>query len=327
VKRREFITLLSGAAAWPIGARAQQPERMQRIGMLTDANPTDQFVQSMFGVIRQRLRELGWDDRRNVSIEERWAGLDGERLKAYAAELVSLEPNAIFGIGTPVISSLQQASRSIPIVFMNANDPIGFGFVANMARPGGNITGFVSYEPAIGGKWLETLREIAPRIGRAGLLYNPQTHTGQHFSSMDDASRSLGIKTVRLPFHDADEIARALGDFATEADGGLVVLPDNSTNFHRDLIVTLAVRHRLPAMYPFRRFVVSGGLAYYGADERDTSRKAAGYVDRILKGEKPADLPVQAPTKYELVINLKTAKALGLDVPPTLLARADEVIE
>jgi putative ABC transport system substrate-binding protein len=295
--------------------------------MLTDADQSDQFVQSMFGVIRQRLRELGWDDRRNVSIEERWAGLDRERLKAYAAELVSLEPNVIFGIGTPVIASLQQVSRSVPIVFMNANDPIGFGFVASMARPGGNITGFVSYEPAIGGKWLQTLREIAPDIARAGMLYNPQTHTGQHFPSMDDASRSLGIKTVRLPFRDADEMERALRDFVAESGGGLVVLPDNSTNFHRDLIVTTAVRHRLPAIYPFRRFVVSGGLAYYGADERNTSRKAAEYVDRILKGEKPGDLPVQAPTKYELVINLKTAKALGLEISPTLLARADEVIE
>jgi putative ABC transport system substrate-binding protein len=326
--RREFITLLGGAAAaWPLAARGQQPEPMKRIGLLTDAAQTDQFALSVVSVFRQRLEALGWNDGRNVRIDERWAALDGDRLRVYSTELVGLKPDAVFGIGTPVIAALQRASRSIPIIFMNANNPIGSGFVASMARPGGNITGFVSYEPTMGGKWLETLREIAPHIMRVGLLYNPQTHTGQHFQSIEFASRSLGVKAVRLPFREANEIEHALGDYAREAGSGLVVLPDNSTNFHRDLIVTLAARHRLPAIYPFRRFVVGGGLAYYGAYETDTARKAAEYVDRILKGAKPADLPVQAPTNFELVINLKTAKALGLEVPPMLLARADEVIE
>ena len=215
-----------------------------------------------------------------------------------------------------MVAALQQATRTTPIVFVNANNPIGSGFVASIARPGGNITGLVSFEPAMGGKWLETLKEIAPDVARVALIYNPQTHTGHLFQSIDFASRALSVKVIRLPFSNAAEIDRALGDFAREPKGGLLVLPDNSTNLHRDLICTLAARHRLPAIYPFRRFIANGGLAYYGADTKELYRNLAEYVDRILKGAKPADLPVQAPTKFELVINLKTAKAIGLTVPP-----------
>jgi putative ABC transport system substrate-binding protein len=210
---------------------------------------------------------------------------------------------------------------------MNANDPIGSGFVASMARPGGNITGFVAFEPDMGGKWLETLREIVPNLTRVGLVYNPQTHTGQHFPSIERASRSLAVKIVRLPFYDAGGIERALNDYAIESNGGLLVLPDNSTNLHRDLIVRLATRHRLPAIYPFRQFMSAGGLACYGTDDKDQSQKAAEYVNRILNGARPGDLPVQFPTKFELVINIKAAKAIGVEVPPTMLVRADEVIE
>jgi ABC-type uncharacterized transport system substrate-binding protein len=326
MKRREFIALLGGAAAaWPVAARAQQPER--RIGVLMALVESDPEAQSLISTARQRLGELGWSEGRNIRIDDRWAAGDADRLRAYAAELVSLKPDVIFGEGTPVVAALQQATRTIPIVFVNANNPIGFGFVASMARPGGNITGFVSAEPAMGGKWLETLREIAPDVARVALIYNPQTHTGQHFQSIESASQSLAVKTIPLPFRDSAEIERALGDFAREPKGGLLVLPDISTLLHRDLIITLAARNRLPAIYPFRRFITSGGLAYYGANTTDMYRNIADYVDRILKGAKPADLPVQAPTKFELVINLKTAKALGLDVPWFLQQRADEVIE
>jgi ABC-type uncharacterized transport system substrate-binding protein len=278
----------------------------------------------MLGVFRQRLQSLGGQ---NIRIDERYAAGDAERMRTYVAELVGLKCDVVFCEGTPVVATLQRVSATIPIVFINANNPIGSGFVASMARPGGNITGFVSFEPAMGGKWLETLRETVPNIARVGLVYNPQTHTGQHFQSIEVASRSLAIKVIHLSFHDANEIERTLGGFSREANSGLLVLPDNTTSLHRDLIVKLAARHKLPAIYPFRRFVAAGGLAYYGADEKDMARKAAEYVDRILKGEKPADLPVQAPTKFELVINLKTAKALALTVPPMLLSRADELIE
>ena len=328
MKRREFITLLGGAAAaWPLAARAQQPEQMRRIGVLMSASESDLEAQSLISITRHRLGELGWSEGRNIRIEDRWTAGDNNRLRTYAAELAQLKPDVIVCEGTPVVAALQQATRTIPIVFVNANNPIGFGFVASIARPGGNITGLVSFEPEMGGKWLETLKGIAPDVARVALIYSPQTHTGQHFQSIEAASRSLAVKAVRLPFSYATEIERALGDFARKPKGSLLVLPDNSTNLHRDLICTLAARHRLPAIYPYRRFITSGGLAYYGADMKDMYRKLAEYVDRILKGAKPADLPVQTPTKFELVISLKAAKALGLTIPPTLLARADEVIE
>jgi len=327
-KRREFITLVGGAAvAWPMAVRAQPGERTKRIGVLMNLPQIDQDGQSLLSAFRQRLKALGWSEDHNIRIDDRWAAGDADRLRAYAAELVSLKPDAILGYATPAIAALQQATRTIPIVFVSANDPVGFGFIASLARPGGNITGFVSTEPAMGGKWLQTLREIVPSVARVALIYNPQTHTGQNFPSIEAASRSLSVKTIPLPFRDAAEIEREIGNFAREPKGGLLVLPDNSTTLHRDLIVALAARHRLPAIYPYRRFFTSGGLAYYGSDEKDLWQKAGGYVDRILKGEKPEDLPVQAPTKYELAINLKAAKALDLTVPPMLLARADEVLE
>jgi putative ABC transport system substrate-binding protein len=326
MKRREFITLLGGAAGWPLAARAQQPEPMRRIAVLMDYSETDQFAESLLRVFRERLESFGWSDGRNIRIDCRWAAGNADRLRSYSAD-VGLKPDVIFGRGTPVIAALQAATGTIPIVFINANNPIGSGFIASIARPGGNITGFVAFEPDMGGKWLETLREIVPNITRVGLVYNPQTHTGQHFPSIELTSRSLAIKIVRLPFHDAGGIERALGDYALESNGGLLVLPDNSSNFHRDLIVRLATQHRLPAIYPFRQFMAAGGLAYYGADDKDQSQKAAEYVNRMLNGVSPGDLPAQFPTRFELVINLKTAKALGLAIPPTLLARADEVIE
>jgi putative tryptophan/tyrosine transport system substrate-binding protein len=327
VKRRNFITVLGGAAAWPTMAWAQQPERIWRIGVLMAYSQTDQFAESLLRVFRERLESFGRSDGRNIRIDYRWAAGDADRLRSYSAELVGLKPDVIFGLGTPVIAALQAATGTIPIVFMNANNPIGSGFIASMARPGGNVTGFVAFEPDMGGKWLETLREIVPNITHVGLVYNPRTHTGQHFSSIEIASRSLAIKIVRLPFHDAGEIERALSDYALESNGGLLVLPDNSTNLHRDLIVRLATQHRLPAIYPFRQFMTAGGLACYGADDKDQSQKAAEYVNRILNGARPGDLPVQFPTRFELVVNIKAAKAIGIDLSPVLLARADEVIE
>jgi putative ABC transport system substrate-binding protein len=332
MNRRAFITLLAGASAAssplrPPAACAQQPERIRRVGVLMGLAENDLEAQSLINRTWDRLEELGWSEGRNIRIEQRWTAGDSNRLRAYAAELAQLKPDVIVCEGTPVVAALQQATRSIPIVFANANDPIGSGFVASIARPGGNITGFVSFEPAMVGKWLQTLKEIAPDVARVALVYNPQTHTGMFFQSTEPAARSLAVKTIRLPFSNAAEIEHALGDFAREPNGGLLVLPDNSTNLHRDLICMLAARHRLPAICPFRRFISSGGLAYYGADTKDMYGKLAEYVDRVLKGAKPADLPVQTPTKFELIINLKTAKAIGLEVPPTLLARADEVIE
>ncbi len=327
MRRRNFITLLGSAAAWPTMAWAQQPERIRRIGVLTDYSQTDQFAELLLRVFRERLESFGWRDGRNIRIDYRWSAGDADRLRSYSAELVGLKPDVIFGRGTPVIAALQAATGTIPIVFTNANNPIGSGFIASMARPGGNITGFVAFEPEMGGKWLEMLKEIVPNITRVGLVHNPQTHTGQHFPSIELASRSLAIKIVRLPFHDAGGIERALSDYALESNGGLLVLPDNSTNLHRDLIVRLATRHRLPAIYPFRQFMAAGGLACYGADDKDQSQKAAEYVNRILHGARPGDLPAQLPTRFELVVSIKAAKAIGIDVSPMLLARADEVIE
>jgi putative ABC transport system substrate-binding protein len=327
MKRREFIGLIGSAAVSAPFARGQQPERIRRVAVLTGTAESDPEAQTLIRAMRQRFEELGWSERRNIRIEDRWTAGDNERLRAYAAELVQLKPDVIVCEGTPVVAAMQQATRTVPIVFINANNPVGSGFVASIARPGGNITGFVSSEPAMGGKWLETLKEIATDIARVGLVYNPQTHTGQNFQSIEAVSQVLDVKAIRLPFGNAGEIESALGDFAREPKGGLLVLPDNSTILHRNLICTLAAQHQLPAIYPFRRFITSGGLTYYGADTKDMYRKLAEYVDRILKGAKPADLPVQTPTKFELIINLKAAKALGLSIPPTILVRADEVIE
>ena len=310
--------MLGGAAGWPVVARAQQSGEMRRVGALFSTAKSDLEAQSLIGITWHRLGELGWREGRNIRIEDRWSAGDNDHLQSYAAELAQLNPDVIVCEGTPVVAALQQATRTTPIVFVNANNPIGSGFVASIARPGGNITGLVSFEPEIGGKWLQTLKEIAPGVARVALLYNPQTHTGQHFQSIGSASQAMAVNVIRLPFGNAAEIERALGDFAREPKGGLLVLPDNSTNLHRDLICTLAARHRLPAIYPFRRFISSGGLAYYGADTKDMYLKLADYIDRILRGANPADLPVQTPTKFELIINLKTATAVGLTIPPTL---------
>jgi putative ABC transport system substrate-binding protein len=327
MRRRAFILALGGAAAWPLGARAEQPERSRRVGVLTNLAESDGDAQSWISVLRQQLDKSGWSDGRNIRIEVRWGAGDLVRLRGHAAELVRLTPDVVFGDSTPTIAALQQETRTIPIVFVGGSNPIGSGFVASLARPGGNITGFISFEPNMGGKWLETLKELAPGVARVALIYNPQTHTGQYFDSVETAAQALAVRLVRLPFKDAADIERGADDLAREPKGGLLVLSDPSTQLHRDLIIALAARHRLPAIYPFRWFVTKGGLASYGVDRRDQYRRAAEYISRILKGEKPADLPVQTPTTFELVINLKTARGLGLEIPPTLLARADEVIE
>jgi putative tryptophan/tyrosine transport system substrate-binding protein len=328
MRRREFIACVGAAAVLgTCGAGAEQGERIRRVGVLMGRAESDLEAQSLLSTTRYRLEELGWSERRNIRIEDRWTAGDKIRLRAYAVELAELKPDVLLGEGTPVVAALQQATRTIPIVFVNANNPIGSGFVSSVARPGGNITGLVSFKPTIGGKWLELLKEIAPEVGRVGLVYNPQTHTGQHFQSIDSASTALAINTVRLPFSDATEIEQSFADFAREPKGGLLVLPDNSTNLHREVICTEAARNRLPAIYPFLRFINSGGLAYYGANTKEMYRKLAEYVDRILRGAQPADLPVETPTKFELIINLKLAKALGLTIPPSVIVRADEVIE
>jgi ABC-type uncharacterized transport system substrate-binding protein len=332
MRRRAFISLLAGAAAarsllWPRAARAQQNERIRRIAVLNNLAEGDRDARAWIGAFRQRLESLGWSEGRNLKIDIRWGAGDLTRLHAYAAELVSVTPDVAFADSTPAISVLQQATHTIPIVFVGGSNPVGSGFVASLARPEGNITGFISFEPAIGGKWLGTLKEIAPRVARAALVYNPQTHTGQYFQSIESAAQSLSVELVRLAFADASDIERGIDDFARTPSGGLLVLSDPSAALHRELIVALAARHRLPAVYPFRQFVITGGLISYGVDRPDQYRRAAEYVSRILKGEKPAELPVQVPTKYELLINLKTAKALGLDVPLQLQQLADEVIE
>jgi putative ABC transport system substrate-binding protein len=331
IGRRNVIKLLGGATvAWPLAARAQQPtDRVQRIGFLTGYAEGDGEAEALVTTFRQGLQELGWVEGRNLRIDYRWAVSDPNRMRTYAAELVGLAPTVIMAESTPLVAALQQETRTVPIVFAAANDPVGFGFVASLARPGGNITGFIGAgaEPSMGGKWLEILKEVAPGVGRIALIFNPQTHTGQYFGSIEVAASSFAMEAIKTPIHDAAEIKRAIDAFALAPTGGLLVLPDITTNFHRDLIVALAARHRLPAVYAFPSFPRNGGLVSYGAGLADLYRRAASYVDRILRGAKPSDLPVQLPTKFELVINLKTAKALGLDVPLQLQQRADEVIE
>jgi len=329
VKRRAFITLLGGAvAAWPLGVRAQQRERMRRIGVLMSLAADDPEGQARLTAFVQGLQELGWTDGRNVQIDYRWPAGDAERIRRYAAELAALAPDIILAGGGAVVPSLLQATRAIPIVFTQTPDPVGAGFVESLARPGGNVTGFMLYEYGIGAKWLELLKEIAPHVTRAAVIRDAAIASGiGQWGAIQTAAPSFGVELRPVDVRDASEIERAIAAFARSPNGGLIVAASTLAVVHRDLIVTLAARHKLPAVYPSRFFVRSGGLIFYGPDSVEPHRRAAGYVDRILKGEKPADLPVQAPTKYELVINLKTAKALGLEVPPTLLARVDEVIE
>ena len=329
MKRRKFITLLGGAAiAWPRTARAQQRARMRRLGVLMGLAANDPEAQSRVAALEKGLQEAGWVKDRNLRIEYRWAD-NADVLRTYAAELVVMAPDVILGSSTPVTVALKDQHASVPIVFTQVTDPLGERLVANLAHPGGHLTGFISFEFLIGTKWLEILKQVAPRLRRVALVFNPQTAPFAELfvRPIQAAASSFAIIPVSMGARSFTEIESMVDAFAREPDGSLMVLPDLSAFNYREAVVALAARHRLPAVYPFRVFVASGGLLSYGTDVSDVFRRAAAYVDRILKGESPADLPVQAPTKYELVVNLKTAQALGLELPPTLLAIADEVIE
>jgi putative ABC transport system substrate-binding protein len=328
MKRREFITLLGGAAVWPLAARAQQPDRMRRIGVLMSLTADDPESTARVTAFAQGLQQSGWADGRDVRIDYRWGAGDADLHRRYAAELVALSPDVILATSSPALAPLQQLTRTVPIVFVNIVDPVGAGFVESLARPGGNITGFTFFEYGMSAKWLELLKEIVPQLKRAAVLRDPAIASGAgQYAVIQAVAPSLGVELRAVGVGHAGEIERAIAAFARSSNGGLIVTGSALTAVHRDLIVTLAARHRLPAVYPFRYFAASGGMISYGPNSTDPYRRAAGYIDRILKGEKPADLPVQAPTKYELAINLKTAKALGLEIPATVLARADEVIE
>jgi putative ABC transport system substrate-binding protein len=329
MQRREFMTLLGGAAvAWPLTARAQQREPMRRIGVILPAAADDAVFQARVGAFLQALALLGWTIGRNVRIDTRWATTNAAEIRRHATELAALAPDVILAGGTSPVGPLLQATRNVPIVFTLVVDPVGAGFVDSLARPGGNATGFMNFEFSMGGKWLELLKEIAPGVTRAAVLRDAtQGFATSQFAVIQAVAPLLRMEVSPVNLRDAGEIERAIAAFARVPNGGLILTGSGMAIFHRDLIVTLAARHKLPAVYFDRVFVGAGGLISYGTDLIDQYRRAAGYVDRILKGEKPADMPVQAPTKYETVINLKTAKALGLTVPPTLLARADQVIE
>jgi len=327
MRRREFITLLGGVAAWPLAASAQQPDRVRRIGVLITLAADDPEGQARVAAFRQGLQQLGWTGGHDVQIETRWATSNIEARK-HAAELVALAPDLILATGSPTVAALQQATRSVPIVFVNVADPVGAGFVDGLARPGGNITGFALYEYSMSGKFLELLKEIAPRVTRVAVLRDPAIAAGSgQLGVIQALAPSFGVELTPIGVREPGEIERGISAIAHGPNGGVIVTGSPLAVIHRELIIALAARHRLPAVYFYRFFVREGGLISYGPDSIDPYRRAAGYVDRILKGEKPADLPVQAPTKYELAINLKTARTLGLDVPATLLARADEVID
>jgi putative ABC transport system substrate-binding protein len=327
VRRRDFITLVGGAAAgWPLAVRAQQPHR--RIGVLMNWAADDPEGQARIAAFHQGLQELGWTLGRNAQIDARWGAVDADSSRRYAVELVGLAPDVILAAASPAIAALQQTTRTIPIVFTSVADPVGAGFVETLAHPGGNITGFSLFEYTLSGKWLELLKEIAPRVTRAAVLRDATVGSGAgQYAIIQAVAPSLGVELRPINMRDPGEIERAIVTFAQSPNGGLIIVGSPGGLVHRDLIITLAAHHQLPAVYPFPYMAHSGGLIAYGPDSVSPYRRAAGYVDRILKGEKPADLPVQAPTKYELVINLKTAKALGLSVPQSLLSRADEVIE
>jgi putative ABC transport system substrate-binding protein len=333
MRRREFITLLGGAAAtWPLSARAQQAERVRRIGVLQGGRDRDRAddprSQPNTAAFLQALQQLGWTDGRNVKIDYRWPTGDADKARKYAAELVALAPDVILAFGSPNMTPLLQATRTVPIVFVAVVDPVGAGFVDSLSRPGGNATGFMLFEYGLSAKWPELLKQIAPGVTRAAVLRDSAITSGiGQFAVIQYVAPSVGVEVSPVDVRDPSEIERGVAAFARTSNGGLIVAASPLSLVHRELIVALAARHKLPTVYFLRVFVTGGGLISYGPDTIDQARRAAGYVDRILKGEKPADLPVQAPTKYELAINLKTAKALGLTVPPTLLTQADEVIE
>jgi putative tryptophan/tyrosine transport system substrate-binding protein len=333
MRRREFISLLSGAAAapavlWQNSARAQQVERVRRVGILMNAVPEDSEGQSYVAAFQQGMQELGWSVGGNLRIDLRWGGTDSDRWRRYAGELVGLSPDVIVAAGGVIVAALQRASRTVPIVFAQAIDPVGAGIVASLARPGGNATGFAQFEYGLSSKWPELLKEIAPGLKRVGVLREPANAAGiGQWAIIQTTASALGMEVFPLGVRDPDEIERGIAGFSREPDGGLIAAVGSGTTLHRGAIISSAARHRLPVVYAYRYFVAAGGLISYGPDLLSQYRRAAGYVDRILKGEKPASLPVQTPTKYETVINLKTAKALGLTVPPSVLARADEAIE
>ena len=327
MRRREFLGILGGAAVWPVASKAQQTERVRRVGILTILGPDDPEGQARTKVFEQTLQQLGWTVGRDLKIETRQVGNDRDRLRRYAAELVALAPDVILSIGSITAASLQQATHTIPIVFMNIPDPVGAGLVQSMAHPGGNITGFSNFEYSMSGKWAELLKQIAPNITRALVFRDPTSAAGiGQFAAVRSVAQSLGVELTPADVRDTDEIERAVATFARSGNGGVIVTTGGAAA-HRKLFISLAARHKLPSVYPYRYYAIDGGLISYGPNTHDPIRRAAGYVDRILKGEKPADMPVQAPTKYELAINLKTAKALGLTIPQSLLATADEVIE
>jgi putative ABC transport system substrate-binding protein len=328
IGRREFVTLLGGAAAWPLAARAQQAGGMRRIGILMNLAADDAEGQMRLTALMQGLQQLGWTDGRNLRIDYRWGAGDTDRHRKYAAELVALSPDAILASAAQAVDALQQTTHTVPVVFVNVVDPVGAGYVDSLAQPGGNITGFILYDYGVSGKWLELLKEVAPQLKRVAVLRDATTASGiGQLAVIQAMAPSIEVEVRPMGVRDVGEIERAIAAFARSSNGGLIVTASSLAAVHRDRIIALAARNRLPAIYSLRYWATDGGLISYGPNSVDPYRRAAGYVDRILKGAKPADLPVQAPTKYELVINLKTAKALGLQVPDSLLARADEVIE
>src|SRR5262245_1736316 len=329
IGRRELLAALGGAAAaWPIAARAQQTERVRRVGVLMPFPEDNPVGQARLQAFLQGLRQLGWADDRNFRIPTRWGAGDADLTRKSAAELVALAPDVVMAFTSGAVAPLRQLTRTIPIVFAVVADPVGAGYVESLARPGGNLTGFTGQEYALSGKWLELLKEIVPRVTRVAVLRDSSIAAGPgQLGAIQALAPSLGVELRPIDLHDAAEIERGIATFANNSNGGLIVTGSPSATVHRNLIITLAARHRLPTVYYERFFVTGGGLISYGPDYLDQCRRAAGYVDRILKGEKPADLPVQSPTKYELVVNIMTAKALGLDIPAAVLARADEVIE
>ncbi|MFY9758366.1 MAG: ABC transporter substrate-binding protein [Pseudolabrys sp.] len=328
MRRREFITLVGSAAVVPLVARAQPSESMRRVGVLMSTAADDREGQARIAAFRQGLQKLGWIEGQNVRLDIRWGGGDADLDRRFAAELVALTPDVILATASSTVAALQGATRTVPVVFAHAVDPVAAGFVDSLARPGGNATGFVLFEYGISAKWLELLKEIAPSVTRAGVLRDPAMAAGTgQFGALQSVAPSFGVELSPVNVRDAGEIERVVTAFARSSNGGLIVTASPLATLHRDLIVALAARHKLCAVYNLRLFVTAGGLISYGSDVPDLLRRAAGYVDRILKDEKPADLPVQAPTKFEMVVNIKTARALGITVPPSLLARADEVIE